>query len=400
MSTEPGRGTLPRPALAGCIALMVTMGLLASSYGPLLPLLRERFDVTAVDTGWLVSALPAGATIAILLGTRCDVVLGARRLLQIGALLLVAGLVGLALAPTWPLLLVSGLIIGLGYGTATAQANGVIAAAYEPRRAAFLINLQNGLFGVGAILGPICVALLPAGTGRLAWLGYAVLALAAAVLIAAMSRTAESRPPASADDAAPAGTSWRLIGFVAFFACFVAGEIAAAAWATTHLAATGTGATLAALGTSAFYLGLASGRLTAAALGLRIEAGRLVAGTAVVAVAMLVLAYLAPMNGFAYVLVGFAIGPVFPTGLAWVSQDQSSRPHAMGTVLIAGNVGGIALPPLVGAAIAAGGASVAPLPIALTCLLGAVVTVWLVLSRSATGRVGGQDQGSSTALIR
>ncbi len=81
-------------------------------------------------------------------------------------------------------------------------------------------------------------------------------------------------------------------------------------------------------------------------------------------------------------MVGVAIGPVFPTGLAWVSADQPEARHPIATVLVAGNLGGIALPPLVGAVIGTVGPQAAPLPIAVTCVVGAIVAVLLVRGTS------------------
>ncbi len=380
------------------------MGLLASSYGPLLPLIREQFSLGSVETGFLVSALPAGSIVAILLCARLQGRVPARLLLQGSCAFLVVGLSGLALAPWWWLLLVSGVAVGLGYGGATTLANGVVAAAYASRRSTFLLNLQNGIFGLGAVLGPVCVAVLPQGSGRLAWLGYVPVAVLAAVLFAAlpltslasperMSRGEATRPGGPSRENVRSGGrlsalspenvrvrsgSGRLGGFALLFACFVAVEISTAAWATTHLDAVGAGVTAVALATSVFYLGLATGRLGAALIGLRVDPGPLLVGTTILATAALALTYLAPLGGAAYFLVGLTIGPVFPTGLAWVSLDQPHARHPIATVLVVGNLGGFLLPPLVGAVIAAVGAQAAPLPISITCALGAVVAVSLI----------------------
>jgi len=368
--------------LAGCFVLMIVMGLLASSYGPLLPLIRTGFAVSAVETGLLVSALPAGATVAIIACARLQQQISTRLLLQAGAAFLLLGQALLALAPSWWLLVVGSLCVGVGYGASTTLANGVIAAAYPVRRGTFLLNLQNGLFGVGAVLGPICVAVLPDGSGRLAWLGYAGLAALAAALLNALPSNALASPgrvlaPGATEGPSSRAWSWRLAGFAVLFACLVAVEISTGAWATTHLDSVGASSTAVALATSLFYLGLAIGRLGAAAIGLRVDPGPLLVAATITGVAMLGLTYLTPLGGVAYVLVGMAIGPVFPTGLAWVSSDQAHAGHPIAVVLIAGNLGGMILPPIVGAVIGGIGAGAAPIPIAITCAAGAVIAVVL-----------------------
>jgi hypothetical protein len=59
-----------------------------------------------------------------------------------------------------------------------------------------------------------------------------------------------------------------------------------------------------------------------------------------------------------------AMGPIFPTGLAWVSLDQPAARYAIPTMLVAGNIGGLLLPPVVGVLVGAVGAAAAPLPLA------------------------------------
>lgn len=363
---------------------MAAMGLLASSYGPLLPVIQDRFAVSSFETGVLVSTLPAGAIVAIIVCAVAQKRVSTRLLLQASCGFLVLGLAGLALAPRWWLLLAAGVAIGFGYGGATTLANGVIAAAFATRRSTFLLNLQNGIFGIGAVLGPVCVAALPDGSGRLVWLGYAVLAVLAAGLFAVLPLSSLASPDrviAFADTGlAPekVRSGRRLGGFAMLFACFIAVEISTGAWATTHLGAVGGSAPAVALATSLFYLGLAAGRLGAAVIGLRVRPGPLLVGTTILATLMLTLTYLAPLGGIAYVLAGAAIGPVFPTGLAWVSADQPHARHPIATVLVAGNLGGMVLPPVVGAVISTVGARAAPLPIAVTAALGAVVAVLLL----------------------
>ena len=395
---------LPRAVLAGCFVLMASMGLLASSYGPLLPVIQDRFSVSSFETGVLVSTLPAGSIVAIIVCAWAQRRVSTRLLLQASCGFLVLGLLGLSLASQWWLLLTGGVAIGLGYGGATTLANGVIAAAFATRRSTFLLNLQNGIFGLGAVLGPICVAALPDDSGRLAWLGYAVFVVLAAILFSGLPLSSLASPDRVLADT-PKGLSpekvrsgdpliahspekvrfGRLWGFSLLFACFIAVEISTAAWATTHLDAVGGGATAVALATSLFYLGLATGRLGAAVIGLRVGPGPLLVGTTVLATLMLALTYVTPLGGIAYVLAGAAIGPVFPTGLAWVSADQPHARHPIATVLIAGNLGGMLLPPVVGAVISTVGAQAAPFPIAVTAALGAAVALVLFRRASPTG---------------
>jgi fucose permease len=93
-----------------------------------------------------------------------------------------------------------------------------------------------------------------------------------------------------------------------------------------------------------------------------------------------------PLGGFAYVLAGMAMGPIFPTGLAWVSIDQPAARHALPVMLLAGNLGGLLLPPAVGLLVGAVGASSAPLPLAAAAAVCAfAVTALLLHARRRLG---------------
>jgi fucose permease len=108
---------------------------------------------------------------------------------------------------------------------------------------------------------------------------------------------------------------------------------------------------------------------------------------AVTASAALLLAWGAPLAGFAYVLAGLAMGPIFPTGLAWVAQDQPGARHALPIMLIAGSAGGLLLPPLVGVLVGAVGASAAPLPLAASAAVCALaIAALLVHARALRSR--------------
>jgi fucose permease len=60
--------------------------------------------------------------------------------------------------------------------------------------------------------------------------------------------------------------------------------------------------------------------------------------------------------GFAVIglaLAGFAIGPIFPTALAWATQLFGGRSWVSGSLIAISMIGGIAFPPLLGATVAA-----------------------------------------------
>jgi fucose permease len=361
LQAPPGR--LAAPAVAGSFLTLFVLGLLVSSIGPLLPGLRSEFDVGPAAAGLLVASVPTGGLAGVLLSTVIARRLDTRVLLALACGALALGQLGTAFAPSWGLLLVSGVVTGVGYGAVTSFVNGMIAAVYGAR-STVLLNLTNGVFGVGAVLGPLCVAVLPDGSGRLVFAGYAALAAVAPVLFASLAAGTPNSPGQSVVPGGGGGHPGRLALFALVFACYVAVEVATGGWITTHLRSVSFDADSAVFATSLFFAGLATGRIVAAPVGLRVGPGPMLFACALLACAGLLLAWAAPLGGFAYFLTGMAMGPIFPTGLAWVALDQPAARFAIPLMLVAGNIGGLLLPPLVGVLVGAVGAAAAPLPLA------------------------------------
>jgi fucose permease len=362
MTLAPPRAAtrLATPAIVGSFLTLLVLGLLVSSIGPLLPALRESFDVGPAAAGVLLASVPTGGLFGVLLSMTFARRYDTRLLLTVACGALALGQLGTALAPTWPLLLASGVVTGMGYGGVTSFVNGMVAAVYGAR-STVLLNLLNGIFGVGAVLGPLCVGLV---SSRVVYVGYAVLIAVAPLLFTSLAAGTPNSPAHHVARADGGGHAGRLALFALLFACYVAVEVATGGWITSHLRAVSFSAESAVRATSLFYAGLAAGRLVAAPVGLRVGPGPMLFTCAVGASAALALAWAAPLGGFAYALAGMAMGPIFPTGLAWVSVDQPSARHALPTMLIAGNLGGLLLPPLVGVLVGAVGAAAAPLPLA------------------------------------
>ena len=80
------------------------------------------------------------------------------------------------------------------------------------------------------------------------------------------------------------------------------------------------GAAAAASWTAGFWAAITVGRLLAIPLALRLSAPVLAAGSLLLAAVGLCLAHVSAFAPVAYTLTGLALGPVFPTALAWLAQ--------------------------------------------------------------------------------
>jgi MFS transporter, FHS family, glucose/mannose:H+ symporter len=351
-----------RRSTVGVLVLAAAVGLLLSLYGPAIPELREAFGVGGGGSALVLSAHFGGAMTGIgWWGLQRG--LAARTWLAVAVLLLVAGATGVALAPAWAVVLVAAFGLGVGFGVVVVEINVLFADGFGERATAML-NLLGACFGAGAVLGPLAVA--ATGGYRVPFGAGALLAVVALALTRDLPAT--TRPVAPAEGQPPVAV---VAGFVALCALYVGVESGIGGWETTSLRAGGTGEAAAASWTAGYWAALTAGRLLAIPLALRMTAPALAAGSLALAAAGLALAHVPVLAPVAYTLTGLALGPVFPTALAWLAQAAPGARGSTATVFAAANLGGVVLPVVIGRLVDVGSPAVIPttvLGVALACL--------------------------------
>jgi FHS family glucose/mannose:H+ symporter-like MFS transporter len=366
-----------RAATVGVLALGTAAGLLLSLYGPALPELRSRYGIGEGASALVLSAHFLGAMAGIAwwgLERR----LASRTWLATGTGLLAAGAAAIAFAPAWPVVLAGAVGLGVGFGVIVVEINVLLAEGFGERAAAML-NLLGATFGAGAVAGPLILA--ASGGYRVPFCAGGVLAVGALALARDLPRT--SPPP----DAVRPRTSPALVGgFVAVVALYVGIESGIGGFEATSLLAGGAGAAAAAGWTAGYWAALTTGRLLAIPLALRVEPAAQAAGG-------LALAHVPGFAAVAYTLTGLALGPVFPTVLAWLAVVAPGSRTSTAMVFAAGQLGGIVLPVVIGRLVDAGSPAVIPsavLGVALCCL-GAILLLrrpaGRALERAATAPV-------------
>ena len=351
-----------RPLFAVGLAAFALIGAQQALYGPSFPALQARYGIGIGAVGQIVSAHFGGGLVGVLLAAPLIRPFGYRRSVAAAAASVAIGLALVVFAPTWPIALASAVAAGVGFGMLVSLLNLAFARAFGVRSTQALAVL-NATFGVGAVLGPVPVALaLERGAGGAAlvpgFLGLAGLALAVAAGSAA-TRSWPTLPPLRATGALP--VRWSVVaGFGAALAVYVALESNTAAWAPTHLALQ-LDVGRAALGTSVFWGAVTVGRFVVAAIPTRLAPGALIVWTAIAAAVTLSLAHLPGLGLVAYALIGLSVAPAFPATIAWLAQAfPESVERVAPVVLAAGNLGPVLGAPLVGAAAAWAGAGVVP----------------------------------------
>jgi MFS transporter, FHS family, glucose/mannose:H+ symporter len=373
--------TRSRPAhtalyLVGFGAFLL-LGLVQAGYGPAYLRLETRFGLDIATVAGISSAHFAGSALG-------PVVLGAllsRLPLRVAVMFASAafglGLLGLALAPSWPLALAGAALAGLGFGAISGGFNSAFAML-----GAGPSSLVNALFGIGSVAAP----LIALGLGSFPGPFFLAAALAAVLVVSLRSvRIWPAQPAALAQSAVDRG---QMALFALLFFSYVGIEAGLGNWATTHLRAVGSGNPE--VVTSLYWLALTAGRLAFAPIGSRLPGWGVspalivlvCAAVALLGSLIIALPALAPAG---YLLAGLGIAPIFSVLLAWFTSRFPARVAPL--MLTAGSLGGAALPALIGVLVARYGAQAVPYSVAADAALLGVLVVWVqrVVGRSEQG---------------
>lgn len=352
------RVVLSAATLVAIGATFLLIGMVVSAYGPLLQILAHRFQISLPVAGEVLSAHFAGALAGVLGAMWAMARLPNRHVVVAGLGFIAVGCALVALAPAWPVMLAAVFFLGIGFGALDLGLNQIVAHSAGAGRTAVL-NMLNGAFGLGAVLGPLLVALF--GEHRFTLL-YAGGAAVAAGLTWEASRI-PGRLPVAPPSTAPRPSGLVLV-FVAGFALYVGTEAGVGGWSTSHLRSLGLGAATAAELTSGFWLAMAAGRLLVGLLPARIPEWAIVTtGSALGAVALLSAVW-GPAAPIAYVVTGLVIAPIFPTAIVWLARLLPGDSRATSWLFPGAMVGGAVIPAVIGFVITRVGLGGAPVVLA------------------------------------
>lgn len=310
--------------------------------------MRDEFGRSLDDLGFVLAAIFGGFGPATALHPRLLPRVGIGRLVIIGGIVAALGLLVVATAPSWWIVLAGYVVLGAGNGLIDPSVNLYLALNHGVRS----LGLLHASFGVGATLGPIVMtASLGSGwrTGYLVLLGVELAVIAA--LVAARSRWApidRTAEPIRIRASAPTLLA------MAVFALYTGTEIAGGQWAFSLLTEErGLGDGLAGVIVSLYWGGITAGRLLQGAVGHRFAPQRLLAGSFVVAAAGFGIVWAAGSPAFAavgFAVAGLGFSGVFPL-LVLLTPDRVGRDRAgdvMGIQFTAAATGAVTLPWIIG----------------------------------------------------
>lgn len=377
---------------AACIGMLM-FGIALLSMGSLLPSITARFSMGGVASGALVSILPFGVLAgSVVFGPVVDR-FGYRLLLVCSALMVISGLEGLAYAPSFGVLRLSILAIGIGGGILNGGTNALVADISAGERGAKL-TLLGVFFGVGALGMPVLL-------GTLGGYAYSTIlaGIGAVLLVPVLYFGLIDFPAPKHAQGFPLRegmTLWRDKGLmlIALSLALQSGlEGVVNNWSTTYLQhSRGIDPHDALFALSAFVGGMTAARLALAGI-LKAMKSELVLffGIALSGVGALVIAMSSGVTGASagLVLLGVGLAGGFPLLLGFVADLYPTiSGTAFSVVLVVALLGNMAINYLVGVMSAWVGAQYLPLYLG-ACLALQVGVVTIALRAYHTRAVGG-----------
>ena len=338
-------------------------------HGVAWPAMRSELDRPLVDLGTFLTVAAGGyLAVAVTIG-RFAGRWGLEGLVLRATLSSAAGLLLIAAAPTWPVVLAGSALCGVGAGGMDTGFN----AAAALRRDARLMGLLHAGYGLGAAIGPIVVgaSLTTRGGWRPAYAAFAAASLLLVIPIA--GRSMGAAPPQQAMGS-PRGI---LVPCLAFFV-YVSLEVTIGQWAFTSLTRhRGLEEFPASMFVAIYWIALTAGRLWLALSGHRVPIHRLlglaVAGAAAGATILWLGGPAAPAG---LVVAGLSLSVVFPLLMlltpARVGTERAAA--AVGWQTAASSLGAAAGPAIAGLGLdSIGIEAYGPITLAMAASLGAAV---------------------------
>ena len=366
------RRAMPPAGAALFAVAFVVLGLPDFGHGVAWADMRSELDRPLADLGTFLTASTAGyLTIATSTG-RLAKRWGVEGLVRRATLSSASGLLLVAVAPSWPFVLLGGLVAGAGAGGMDTGFNAAVALREDGR----LMGLLHAGYGIGAAAGPLVVgASLAAGGG---WRpGYVVFAAASALLVLPLAGRSLGEAPAQEAMGSPRGMVLACLAF----AVYVSLEVTIGQWAFTALTEhRGLADLTASIWVSLYWVALTAGRLWLGLAGHRVPVHRLlrvaVAGAAGAAVLLWAGGPVAPAG---LLVAGLALSVVFPLLMLLTPERVGAEraAAAIGWQTAAAGVGAAAGPTLAGIVLGTAGIEAyGPIAFGLAVALGAVVVAF------------------------
>ncbi|MFC5830275.1 MFS transporter [Nonomuraea insulae] len=308
-----------RSARYGAVLTFVLAGLMVGTMTVRIPALTDKLGLSEATVGTILLVWGLGALVTMQSMRRVMARMGSRAVLRAGGPLTALGLLGVAVAPDLPLLLVAVAVFGMAFGTVDVAMNAQ-GSAVEQAYGRPLMNGMHAGWCVGAIsaggLGSLAIA-----AGLPFTVHVVAIALVSLPVMVLLGRTYLPEPPAvetSATGRRRLPPIVYLLGAIMFFAFMVEGTVAD--WNGLYMRdELGAPEALAALGYPVFEAGMLIARLGGDRLRVRFGVRGMLTVSGVATggfFAAVLLAPAATVAVFAMFFVGLGVATISPLTLS------------------------------------------------------------------------------------
>lgn len=328
------------------IGAFVVLAMPKSAFGVAWPDVSADIGLDIADLGLIVAIYVSGYFVGVLsVGTLANR-FGAGPILVTAGGVATLALGGYGVAGTWPFLVGSAIVLGIGGGWLDAGLNSYVAL----HRGARVMNWLHAGYGVGSALGPLLITGLVAAQANWRVGFWLIAALQAGVVIALISTIREWDGPTAR--VPPGRVPRRPIVFWALlvFMVYVGLEVSAAQWGFTlltegRLISKG----IAGLSVTGFFVTYTGARILLGIAGDRVSPARVAGYGAIAAVACTSLLWWSPaawVAAVSFVALGAALGPIFPlqTLLTPSRVGSAATTTMVGYQMAAASFGAILIP--------------------------------------------------------
>lgn len=366
----------------------VFVGMSLSFAGPALSHIRDRAGVGIGVSGLVFGSLSLGYIVASLIAGRHVDRGHGHRWWIVAAVAAGAATCALVVVETWWVIVVLFAALGAAGGVMEVAGNTLVVWSRPPEQVASALNGLHLCFGIGALSTPLLVSRSIVWAGDLRWFALVLAVLAAVVCRLLFTSTAPTlRLPAVVTAGTTSVRRGALALLCVFFFVYVGVEVGVAGWTSTFaeeidLGGDGVGGVL----TSVFWAGFTLGRLGAIWLARRLGAITILIGSVVGVIASGVVLALSDGRAIGVwlctALVGFTIGPLFPTMLAYGDERLGLSGASTSLIIAASGLGGLTLPVAIGWILDRQGAQALPWTATTGfVVIGVVIAVIIVAAR-------------------
>jgi len=327
---------------------VLTFGILMNLKGQIGYLIQEDYGIDYSQLGFVLSLFSVSGIVVIFLGGLLIRKLGLRKVLMIGAVITIAGLLWIRLVDSYLLLSAAIIVIGLGVGILNISCNTLASRVFIKDKGRML-NIFHLFFGLGGILAPIYANFIL----NLGFEWEATYTFGAGLVVYLLVFSFYSRIPPESEETKAGNLSFsdtikdlRVVIFAFLFFFHAGSEFGVGTWLNIYLKnVQGRSQGEISFYLSVFFAFFTAGRFLASIFVEKIGYVRLVLISATSSIICILLGILGP-DSFAifFSVTGLFIATHFPTIQATMFEMfDSNLSSILGVVLTANSLGGLAL---------------------------------------------------------